>query len=569
MGTAYQRADTGNNISNGNIINADDLDGEFNAIEAAFSTTGHTHDGTTGEGGPISVVGPTLDVTIGATAVLPRLDNTVDLGSTTLEFKDLWIDGTANIDSLVADTADINGGTIDGTVIGATTPAAATVAALGATTGTFSSNVSAGGTLTVTGNTTLNGNTTIGNANTDTVTVTADVASNLIPSADNTYDLGSTTDEWKDLWIDGVANIDSLVADTADINAGTVDAVVGGTTPAAGTFTALTANTSFTVSNTGPFIILNDTNGNSGNAQITLGMTGSSFAIASRDSAGTPLAYNDYLMGRSTAGATTHQFNVLGTTKLEVDTNGIEVAGTIYATGNVTIDRDGANVGVQQDTGTGNVGFSLLNSSGIVRGDFGWDGTNSEALIRTYSALGVLHHTYNMTDAVFNVDTSHATNSGFNINLTGTRRLTMATNEIAGYAADGSTLFLNLPLTASGGALGSIAAYDQTNAGSANLVVTSDGAIRRSTSSGQFKVNRQEILNTGEVIDVLNPVTFESTIPGSEGRRYAGFIAEEVFAAYPEADADGGQNYDVRALVAVLWKEVKELRQRVAALEAQ
>jgi hypothetical protein len=34
----------------------------------------------------------------------------------------LYIDGTANIDSLIADTADINGGTIDNTTIGATTP---------------------------------------------------------------------------------------------------------------------------------------------------------------------------------------------------------------------------------------------------------------------------------------------------------------------------------------------------------------------------------------------------------------------------------------------------------------
>jgi hypothetical protein len=32
---------------------------------------------------------------------------------------DLFIDGTANIDSLVADTADINAGSIDNTTIGA------------------------------------------------------------------------------------------------------------------------------------------------------------------------------------------------------------------------------------------------------------------------------------------------------------------------------------------------------------------------------------------------------------------------------------------------------------------
>jgi len=51
----------------------------------------------------------------------PTTDNDIDLGSTTKEFKDLWIDGTANIDSLVADTADINGGTMDGVQVGGTT----------------------------------------------------------------------------------------------------------------------------------------------------------------------------------------------------------------------------------------------------------------------------------------------------------------------------------------------------------------------------------------------------------------------------------------------------------------
>ena len=45
--------------------------------------------------------------------IVPTSDNGVDLGSSTLEFKDLYIDGTANVDSLVADTADINAGTVD------------------------------------------------------------------------------------------------------------------------------------------------------------------------------------------------------------------------------------------------------------------------------------------------------------------------------------------------------------------------------------------------------------------------------------------------------------------------
>ena len=59
MGTGYTRNDTANNIADGNVINAADFDGEYDAIEAAFnSSSGHTHDGTASEGGPITVIGP-------------------------------------------------------------------------------------------------------------------------------------------------------------------------------------------------------------------------------------------------------------------------------------------------------------------------------------------------------------------------------------------------------------------------------------------------------------------------------------------------------------------------------
>ena len=46
--------------------------------------------------------------------ILPVSDNISSLGSAGQEFKDLFIDGTANIDSLVADTANIDAGTVDG-----------------------------------------------------------------------------------------------------------------------------------------------------------------------------------------------------------------------------------------------------------------------------------------------------------------------------------------------------------------------------------------------------------------------------------------------------------------------
>ena len=58
MGTGYTRNDTGNNIADGNVINASDLDGEFDAIQSAFNgSSGHSHDGTTGEGPQIATAG--------------------------------------------------------------------------------------------------------------------------------------------------------------------------------------------------------------------------------------------------------------------------------------------------------------------------------------------------------------------------------------------------------------------------------------------------------------------------------------------------------------------------------
>ena len=132
-------------FTTGDTILAAHSNDEFNQVLAAFhATTGHSHDGTAGEGGPVGVIrdadslNKILDDTtnnhlefyvevssaavqqlrIQDGAIVPITDNDVDLGTSSLEFKDLFIDGTANIDALVADTADINGGTVDGATLG-------------------------------------------------------------------------------------------------------------------------------------------------------------------------------------------------------------------------------------------------------------------------------------------------------------------------------------------------------------------------------------------------------------------------------------------------------------------
>ena len=107
----YVRNDTLNNIANGNVINAADLDGEFDAIVAAFhASTGHVHDGTAANGAPITKLGPSQEFIGSSSDFSPKTDNTYDLGSATFEFKDAYIDGTAYIDAI-----DLNGTAITAT----------------------------------------------------------------------------------------------------------------------------------------------------------------------------------------------------------------------------------------------------------------------------------------------------------------------------------------------------------------------------------------------------------------------------------------------------------------------
>jgi hypothetical protein len=130
MGQGYTRTDTINNIADGNIINAADFDAEYDAIESAFnSSTGHSHDGTSGEGGPITVLGPAQDFVASTTEIKPKSNNTLDIGTTGLKFKDLHLQGTANLP-----TVDIDAGAIDGAIVGANSAAAGTFTNLTAST---------------------------------------------------------------------------------------------------------------------------------------------------------------------------------------------------------------------------------------------------------------------------------------------------------------------------------------------------------------------------------------------------------------------------------------------------
>ena len=119
----YTRNDTTNQIADGNVINAAPLDGEFNAIESAFNvSSGHTHDGsTTGDGGPISKLGPSQETTQSGSTLATTTDITVATDKF-IQFRDSGLkilssaDGKLDIDAdteleMVAPTVDIDAST--------------------------------------------------------------------------------------------------------------------------------------------------------------------------------------------------------------------------------------------------------------------------------------------------------------------------------------------------------------------------------------------------------------------------------------------------------------------------
>ena len=161
------------------------------------------------------------------------------------------------IESAALDNINIDGGAIDGTPIGANSAAAGTFAALVATSAVVNGNSALSGTLHVTGNsqlqgtleqkgaasfeaaitaqnnltvggqTDLNGDVNLGDASSDTVTVTGQFDSDLVPSTDNARDLGSSAKQWKDLYVNGAAHIDALGQhlDAGDFNISNLNAL--------------------------------------------------------------------------------------------------------------------------------------------------------------------------------------------------------------------------------------------------------------------------------------------------------------------------------------------------------
>ena len=205
-----------------------------------------------------------ITLTPGGANVKPGSDSAIDLGVSGTAFRELFVDaidlngqgsisvgGTGRIDLDGDDDTSIRASADDvitfeaGAVDIAQVTATQAISGSSISTGSFG-RLELAGNASIDGDLTLGGNITIGDADSDSITINADLTSNLIPNADNTYDLGSSAKQWKDIYINGIGYIDQLGTDAdpvaAYISSGELDGtVIGGESAAAATVTTLSA----------------------------------------------------------------------------------------------------------------------------------------------------------------------------------------------------------------------------------------------------------------------------------------------------------------------------------------
>lgn len=423
--------------TDGDVIQSSDSNNEFDALLDSFNnSTGHAHDGTTAEGPVIGLIGDAgLTIPLNKLAVdtvndrfsfyidvaaasveqirvedgvaYPVTNNDINLGTPVFMFKDGYFagllksvnlqatnikanDGTASasianttgvftIASAVLTTADINGGTIDNTVIGATTPLAGSFTALSAT-----GNITVGGTVDgrdlVIDGTKLDGIEALADV-TDAANVTAAGAlmdselTNIaaikalnqgIATTDsptfvtiNATTVNATTFDMTNLEVTnikakdgtaaasiadatGVVTVASSVLTTADINGGTVDgAVVGGSTPAAGTFTSLVATTADI---------------NAGTVDAVLGGT-------------TPAAATVTTLNATGGGSLTGTWSNLGTVTT-MDLNGGTIDGTVIGGTTPAAVTTSSLVATTADINGGTVDGAIVGGTSAAAGSF-------------------------------------------------------------------------------------------------------------------------------------------------------------------------------------------------------
>ena len=328
-----------------------------------------------------------------------------------------------NVDGTNADYTNITGGTvtvtgnqtIDGTlnVTGATnlgstlgvtgnTEVGGDIDVTGDITG---SNLRLSGDADIAGNINLGGNITVGDATTDFVKFGADVSSSIIPDVDDAFDLGSSSQSWRDLYVSGTANIQDLnLEGSISVNSLALpgDLTVSGTTDLKGQVTIGDASADIVTINSGDIELANIPDGDT---SIFIGLDGNNKLVKDNldqrilgdtllDNNGTPLTANrvpfaldgdslqddadffyDSVGNILTVASSRVGDNVNVGSNLIVGSNSelkgnLGVAGNVIVTGSATIETNLNVEGNASITGTTSIsGATIIDDTLTVTGD--------------------------------------------------------------------------------------------------------------------------------------------------------------------------------------------------------
>ena len=124
--------------------------------------------------------------------------------------------------------------------------------------------------------------------------------------------------------------------------------------------------------------------------------------------------------------------------------------------------------------------------------------------------------------------------------------------------------------------LDGLSPYNLTTGDNANAVITSDGVLRRSTSSLRYKKDIADATWGLTEVKQLRPVTFKSNKTGefASDKTHGGFIAEEVhalglteFVDYNDSNEPDALHYG--NMVALLTKAIQEQQTQIEALQSE
>lgn len=254
-------------------------------------------------------------------------------------------------------------------------------------------------------------------------------------------------------------------------------------------------------------------------------------------------------IGVNTQGAGTLDFNVNGTQRAQISGTGLSVTGVSSANRTTAVDRT---------TVTRLLKVSNLSTNNPYTG-FGtgieFEGTDYANTTRTLGAINAVISGYSSSTPP---DTGFASSLDFLVN----------TN------AGGLTKYMTLSSTglAVTGDISGTGVYSTTTGSAANVFVDSTGLLQRSTSSLRYKTDVRDYTRGLDALMSLRPVFYKGKSEADGDKQFAGLIAEEVHEAglteFVQYDKDG--NPDALAyqnMVALLVNAVKELTARVAQLE--